>query len=72
MNTPVFFYSTGGSLMCDREVEGLTQDLLVVSAEPYREKCQEFYGGRYFVCETVTRNAAKLIAEALGGEFRES
>jgi len=51
--------------MCDRHIEGLTQHLT-------DRECVEFYGGQYFVCETVTRNAAKRIAEALGGEWRDA
>ncbi len=57
--------------MCDQAVEGLTQDL---EAQPdttfsSKQESMKFYGGRYFVCETITSSAARKIAEALGGTY---
>lgn len=60
---PVFFYHSSGALMCDRVIPGLTQTLNSEGAA--------FYGGENFVCETITLPAAKRIAEALGGEWRD-
>lgn len=48
-------------MLCDRKVEGLTQTLEGVNIAN---------GGRYLVCETVQRSAAKLIAEAIGGVWK--
>jgi len=60
---PKFFYGTCGCLMCDRPIEGLTQTLGDDSAK--------YYGSKFFICETIFSSAAKIIAEALGGEFVE-
>lgn len=56
------FYMVSGALMCDREIPGLNHELEGDGAKKY-------YGGRYFVCETLSRKAGKIIAEALGGIF---
>jgi len=55
------FYWVSGALMCDREVQGLTQEL--------RGQDAAWYGGRHFVCETIGVGAARMIAAALGGEW---
>jgi hypothetical protein len=47
-----------GCLLTDQPVPDVTQDLDVDSGA--------FYGGRHFVCETVTKSAAQAIAIAMG------
>ena len=59
-----FWYGSGGSLLCDREIEGLTQELTTSTAAGY--------GGDYFVGESMSESAAKQIVAALGGQWRES
>lgn len=52
--------------MCDSHIDGVTQDL---SRSEDAAGSMKFYGGRYFVCETIWLTAAKRFAEALGGTF---
>ncbi len=59
----------GGALMSSHEIEGLTQDL-DGSANP--EECKKFYGGRWFIGETITQSAGRKIAEAFGLTYRET
>jgi len=54
----VFSYGHGGALVCDRYIDGLTQ------------RTGE-YGGWHFVCETIMLSAAKIIAAALGGKWKD-
>jgi hypothetical protein len=61
-----FHYGGGGALVCDEPIEGVTQDLLTVS-EAHGEESVKFYGGRYFIAESMHRSAAKRMAELLGG-----
>ncbi len=61
---PVFHYGAGGALTCDRELEGITQELK-------EEDHAKWYGGVHFIGESMTKGAAKAIAEALGGVFEE-
>lgn len=53
----------GGALVCDREIEGVTQKLDADSAR--------FYGGPYMLAETVTLGAARVIAAAMGFRLQE-
>lgn len=64
MRKKKFWVGSAGALMCSEEYEGLTQRL--VNPEHIR-----WYGGEFFVCETIGPTAGKMIAEALGGEFVE-
>jgi hypothetical protein len=59
-----FWAGPGGALMCSEEIPGVTQDLT-------REETAEWHGGRHFVGETLSTEAMKRIAEALGGVFQE-
>lgn len=54
---------SAGELMVSREIEGVTQTLGPDAAE--------YYGGKFFVCETIRKSAAKKIAAAMGWEFSE-
>lgn len=54
---------SSGALMVSREIEGVTQKLNPDAAE--------YYGGKFFVCETIRKSAAKKIAAAMGWEFSE-
>lgn len=58
---PKFWPGPAGALLCDREVKGLTQELSFANTI--------YYGGQYFVGESIPCRAAKVIAEALGGEY---
>ena len=60
---PKFKHSSGGSLVCDTEIPGITQHL--------DDTQRGWYGGEYFIGESMTKGAAKAIAEALGGVFYE-
>lgn len=62
LDMPVFKYSTGGSLMVDRAIPGVTKYNSDISNAV-------FYGGRFFVAESMTETAAKRIAESLGGIY---
>ncbi len=58
-----FRYTSGGALVCDLPVEGVTQELCAETAT--------FYGGRYFVGESMTKSGAAKIASLLGGELEQ-
>jgi hypothetical protein len=60
------FWVQNGALMCSQFVAGLTQDLACGSTP---DETMAWYGGRWFVCETLFEESARLIAEALGGEL---
>lgn len=53
-----FFYADGGALVCDEPIKGITQDVL---------KCSYYGGHRYFVGESMSKEAARRIAHAMGG-----
>lgn len=59
----VFRCCSEGALVCDVEIPGLTQVL--------SDEHAQSYGGRFFVGETITKSAAKQLAEALGGRLEE-
>ncbi len=66
--TPVAWLSSGGALMLDRHIQGLTQDLFqTIDESP--DALGRMYQGRYFLCESVDEEAAKRIARALGFEW---
>lgn len=64
------FHYKSGALTCDSYIEGVTQDLLGADS-CYMDDSVKFYGGRYFVCETISKSAAKTFAELLGGVLEE-
>jgi hypothetical protein len=47
--------------MSEVPIPDLTQEISGEAAE--------WYGGQWFVCETITRRAAAIIVKALGGEL---
>lgn len=53
----------GGALITDAPIQGVT------NIAPMDEDCQRFYGGSYFIGESLSPLAAKTLAEALGLEF---
>ena len=65
-------WTSRGALMVDRSIDGVTQDL----TEPrgYRDinELMRFYQGRYFVCETITDDAAQAIAKAMGWAWSDT
>ena len=61
MNNLTFRYGPGGALLCDEEIEGITQRL--------DDQAAGYYGGRYMVGESMTVGAATRIAELLGGSI---
>jgi hypothetical protein len=65
-----FRYAAGGVLVCDVPIEGVTQDL--TEDRKFSKELMEFYGARYFVAESMTKGAAKRLAELLGGKLAES
>lgn len=71
------FSGPGGACMSSKEIHGLTQDLATLGPEATpedhvraEERCN-YYGGRYFVCETMTESGMKKLAAALGLRFKE-
>lgn len=56
-----------GALMCNVAIEGVTQDLMMASRSSI-----QFYGGRYFVCETILPSAGRQIAEGFGAQWAEN
>ena len=54
----------GGSLMLSDNVDGVTQQLMDIDSIRY-------YGGVYFVCETMRTQAGREISKAMGWEFLE-
>ena len=54
------FFRCSGALMCDREIEGVTQPVLDPSS-------QDYYGGQWMICEAIALSACQAIAESLGG-----
>jgi hypothetical protein len=59
------FFCKNGALMCEKHIEGLTQILK-------ENTTKEYYGGSFFVCETISSTACKIISLALNGEFIEN
>lgn len=54
-------YGVAGSLTANVEIKGVTQKL-----EPESAK---YYGGRYFIAETMYEETAKILCKALGLEY---
>jgi len=68
------FYRHDGDLLCDTPIACVTQDLLARrrgggSNETLKpDELTLFFGGhRYLVCRSISRRAADLLAQALGG-----
>lgn len=59
----VFTYGSGGALVCDVEIPGVTQQL--------SDDTAKYYGGKYMVGESITRSAARRLAILLGGVLAE-
>jgi hypothetical protein len=59
-----FKYGTGGALICDEEIAGVTQQL--------DKDAAKYYGGNFMVGESMVIGAARRIAELLGGSLEES
>lgn len=55
------WYGSGGSLLTDEPIDGVTQDLMATS-----EAAAEWYGRRYFIGESMTEAGAKAICAGLG------
>ena len=67
----MFYYCEGGALVCDEPIKGVTQDVWGTSAYPDERKA--WYGGhRYFIAESMHKEAARRIARALGGVLCEA
>lgn len=72
MNDKIHFrYGAGGALVCDVPIEGVTQDLFAVGEPEAIDNSVQFYGGRYFVAESMGKSTARKIAELLGGVLDE-
>ena len=59
----VFKYGPGGAFLCDEEIPDITQ--------PLNREEQAFYGGKFFIGETIRKEAAKKLATLLGGTFED-
>ena len=59
----IIFHYQSGALTCKEPIPGVTQEL--------EKETAEFYGGPYFIAESMSKSAAARIAEALGGELEE-
>lgn len=53
------FKYKAGALTCDKAINNITQD---ISKE---KDTMDFYGNPYFICETITINAARKIADLI-------
>lgn len=58
----IFRYTTGGALVCDKPINGMTQTLDKESAK--------YYGGKYFIAESMIKTCALKIATLLGGTLK--
>jgi hypothetical protein len=56
------WYGTGGALVVDVEIPGITQHL--------DAKAAEYYGGEFFIAESMSEKTAEKVAVALGAEYR--
>lgn len=56
-------YGAGGALTLDHEVAGVTQEIPPAVAE--------YYGGKHFVFESASIQAARAICKAMGWNFIE-
>lgn len=57
------WYGPGGSFVTDEPVEGLTHLL------PLSPDSAEYYGGKYFIAETISETAVKCICDVFGLEY---
>lgn len=57
------WYGSGGSLLTDEPIEGVTQDLMLMATS---EAAAEWYGPRYFIGESMTEAGAEAICAGLG------
>ena len=53
MSVVNFRRGASGSLLCDVEIPGVTQEL--------SDEAREFYGGRYFIGESMTEECSNLL-----------
>lgn len=69
MSKPIFKYQ-GGALTVDCHIEGLTQTLGndLDNTSGFMSSV-EYYGNKYFICETISESAARKFAELLEGDF---
>jgi len=61
---PKFFCGAAGAFMCETSIPKLTQKIS-------DEQTKKFYGGEFFIGESMNVSACRMIAKALGGEFVE-
>ena len=57
--------------MVSRPIPGVTQDLNKSLTFNHAADSMRFYAGRYFVCESITIEAAKAIAKAMGWKWSD-
>jgi len=59
------FHFGNGALTCEEPIEGITQDLMAI------DLCSEvnigFYGGRFFIAESLNRKTAAVFVRAFDG-----
>lgn len=64
----MFYYVEGGALVCDEPIPGITENMAV-----HRLWDSSWYGGhQFFIAESMHKEAARLIARALGGVLCET
>lgn len=56
-------YGPGGSILCDTDIEGMTQKLDAHD--------QKYYGAEYFLCESAGLVFCRFIAKNMGAELIE-
>ncbi len=65
MDHPVlFFKGFAGSLFCTEPIPGITQEI--------SKENQVFYGGKHFICESLTPGARDKIINLLNQEYAET
>lgn len=62
-DAPFLFMGDLGALMSSVPIPGFTQDVGTIHAQAY--------GGRHFICETITKAAGQKIASLLGYGWRD-
>ena len=59
----IFRYTSGGALVCDSPINGITQELHGETAK--------YYQGKYFIAESMSKLCAHKLAVCLGGDFED-
>lgn len=59
------FKYKNGALTCDEEIIGFTQDIKTWQTVGSFDYDSNYYGNRYFICESLSETQARNIASAI-------